>query len=418
VTFSPSGNPSERWPLGSDQRLLIDYLGELRTDEAGRLLVIGGMGRSVGRSKPRKMHYANNDDWFDDVSDGPVSAEVVLETAAGESIVPVPDRGKAWVLVGPPDFSPGIPHVVTLWDLLCDVTARFLVLPSDDAVFDMAWSWLRDLNRELHGGTNTQLQTFRPAFQRDVEPLLVRASRQGWLQADARSMHEATLRAPTLGDPSQPADARRDLMKRIRLPPPRPSSRIQNMPKLLGDDPERVHEQKAPNQAMLALTPTQYAILERWRDGQFVSGAPPLAAEITPWGLDQAALDNCTGGAFYPGIEVGWQIRHPELFLEPFRLRHGARSTYLHDEDVVRAGHFSRQMALPWQADFLDCSFDKKNGAGWWPAARPVDVIREGGQATEPWAPPEWEEEDMVVRWSTRGFVVQRGDRFVEIDRE
>ncbi|QSQ20102.1 LodA/GoxA family CTQ-dependent oxidase [Pyxidicoccus parkwayensis] len=418
VTFSPSGNPSERWPLGPDGRPVIDYLGELRTDEAGRLLVIGGMGLSKRRleAPQERMNYANNDDWFDDVSDGPVTAEVVLETADGERIVPVPDRGRAWVLVGPPDFSPGIPHVVTLWNLLCDVAVRFLPLPDDDAVFDTAWSWLRELHGELHGGKPLKLQTFRPVFQRDVEPLLVRARGQRWLQEDVRTGHGPVLDDPALADPS-PTEAvarvRSRVMERIRPPPPAPST-VRQMPKLFGDDYEGRHKEDAPNQQWLALPPLQYAILQRWAAGQFVSVATPPAAEVTPWGLDQAALENCAGGSFFPGIDVGWQCRHPELYLEPFRIRHGAPSTYLRDEDVVRAGHFSRQMALPWQADFLACTFEPDNNMGWWPAARPVHVA---GSTSGPWAPPQWGFKTMVAHWSELGFVVQRGEKFVEAER-
>ena len=55
------------------------YLGEARTDEAGRLLVLGGHGQSASILPDNPLnHYANNDRWFDDTSDGPISATVTL----------------------------------------------------------------------------------------------------------------------------------------------------------------------------------------------------------------------------------------------------------------------------------------------------------------------------------------------------
>src|SRR5207244_993362 len=57
-------------------------LGEIRTDKQGRLLVLGGFGRS---SSPQNIpinedEFANNDGWHDDVSDGPVTAAVRLKS--------------------------------------------------------------------------------------------------------------------------------------------------------------------------------------------------------------------------------------------------------------------------------------------------------------------------------------------------
>src|SRR5215207_3579039 len=52
-------------------------LGELRTDEAGRLLVFGGKGESAPAIPSTvAMTFANNDLWYDDTSDGPVDATV------------------------------------------------------------------------------------------------------------------------------------------------------------------------------------------------------------------------------------------------------------------------------------------------------------------------------------------------------
>ena len=98
------------------------------------------------------------------------------------------------------------------------------------------------------------------------------------------------------------------------------------------------------------------------------------------------------------------------------------------------AGHFSRQMAVPWQADFTDCA---KNGSGenefgWWPGQRPDDVFRDqadvAGRVDRPWARPTpgrtWPyghelptKEEMVAHWYKFGFVVKEGEAYLESER-
>src|SRR6266436_1535034 len=64
----------------------IETLGALRTDGAGRLLVLGGFGHSGSLRQPVALSddYANNDGWWDDISDGPVRA--AIELVSGEII--------------------------------------------------------------------------------------------------------------------------------------------------------------------------------------------------------------------------------------------------------------------------------------------------------------------------------------------
>ena len=96
------------------------YLGESRTDDLGRLLFLGGRGRSEsvprGRIAPT---FANNDRWFDDTSDGPVMAEVQID---GESIPVLP----AWAATGPPNYAPGIVSIPTLYDVIADSVSRLV----------------------------------------------------------------------------------------------------------------------------------------------------------------------------------------------------------------------------------------------------------------------------------------------------
>jgi hypothetical protein len=175
------------------------------------------------------------------------------------------------------------------------------------------------------------------------------------------------------------------------------------MPRILGDDP---YNSEPTQWRMFTVTPTQFTILQRWGAGDFLASRlgppslldPPAADTVTPAGLDRAATECASGGPFFPGIEVGWLICEPDLFAEPFRIRHGAPTAYLGDADeertTVGAGYFSRQMALPWLADFLQCKGEVhpqegepgfQEGApqfrwGWWPSQRPDQVVGRSGQ--------------------------------------
>ncbi len=137
---------------------------------------------------------------------------------------------------------------------------------------------------------------------------------------------------------------RKSIFSRMRLPNDS-NFRPQSMPKAFGDDYDK-RSQKVGT-AYLSQTRTQYALLNQWMLGNFVSdwqGIPvkPTKEEITPEGLDRAALENSVGGAFYPGIEASWLIRKKEVFSEPFRIKHDAAVGPF----KVRAGFFSQQMAV------------------------------------------------------------------------
>src|SRR5215831_5957340 len=74
------------------------YLGELRTDDQGRLLFLGGRG-AAGTPLTRFTlnTFANNPAWYDDTSDGPVTAKVTVNGADLEA-------DPAWVVTAPPNF--------------------------------------------------------------------------------------------------------------------------------------------------------------------------------------------------------------------------------------------------------------------------------------------------------------------------
>ena len=93
---------------------------------------------------------------------------------------------------------------------------------------------------------------------------------------------------------------------------------------------------------------------------------------------------------------------------------------------VVEAGSFSQQMAQPWHADFRDCAKEHAapiESVAWWPVQRPDDVFVSGGPATRlEWArdlkdkPGDTHYREMVDKWSSRGFVVETGGDFFEVE--
>ena len=156
-----------------------------------------------------------------------------------------------------------------------------------------------------------------------------------------------------------------------------------------------------------ALTRVQYDTMKKWSEGSFVNdwqGEPELA-DITPEGLTRAAMEASIGGALFPGIECGWMVRDVFDFSEPFRLNHAK----------LEAGDATKQMSVPWQADFFACQGDE---FAWWPSQRPDDVFPEAGGPQIQWTRTLVNsEKEMVERWHRLGVVAKRGDRLVETER-
>lgn len=424
-----SGNPAaENCPRNGSGEPVIDYLGELRTDDEGRLIVIGGKGKAASSVSPAPAlpSYANNDTWFDDISDGPVTAVITVDDGNGGSVdVPVDDAGGAWVLVGPPDFAPGIYPAVTLYDILYDMAVRQLPIPTDNALYNVGGPLqrLRQLATDYKPTGPKEFPTFVPIYEEDIQYIFTRGYEYRWVTALISNKHNSLI-SPTLAVPGpQYAKTRQAFFASMRAPTGAGQSNG-SMPRQLGDDP---YVGNAPDDVRrLAVTRTQYGLLRNWAAGQFVSSPPaPQPVVITPHGLDKAQLLCASGGAFYPGIEVGWQIRNAALFIEPFRLDLNATSQYWGENQPIGPGHFSRQMALPWHADFTDCA--NEGQYAWWPAQRPDDVFT-SANATKPvdWARSDSPyvygkntvaHEDMVEVWYKYGFVVEQGGAWVEVER-
>jgi len=333
------------------------YLGELRTDAEGRLLVLGGRGHSAAVDETGKeisgkkwiTNYANNDLWHDDTSDGPIECKVTLD---GRD---VPVKGRAWVLVTPPDFAPDITSITTLYDVMEEVA----------------------LNHGLaHPGLPAPIAADDVEFWRDIYPILSRASAISWVSDLGLRGHakgkagdftdEAVLEQ--LSDPRHESGrlSREAIFKRIRKPRELAGEQEQEtqangyfMPALSGNEGDATTGDPT---TWLTVTALQYKRLEAWAQHRFRPGTRHPARRSDPAHqpglLTRTALDACTGGPFYPGIEMTAIAHSPLAYAEAYRLA-----------DNLEAGDITKFMAVPWQADFFECN------THWWPAQRPDGVI-------------------------------------------
>ena len=130
-------------------------------------------------SDGRLPSFVNNDKWFDDVSDGSVTARIVFRSGAEEQ------AAGAWLIVGPPDYAPPITHLVTMYDVLFDVAVRSLGARPD--LFDVA------------AGQFTP--DFLPSYTNDVYPILRRAFDYRWVIKQATSHSAGVFDFAALGEP-------------------------------------------------------------------------------------------------------------------------------------------------------------------------------------------------------------------------
>jgi hypothetical protein len=353
------------------------YLGELRTDEEGRLIVLGGRGKSAAYDVRKAVTFANNDGWHDDTSDGPVTAEVVY---GGRRLSVDP----AWVVVAPPNYAPQQKSVRTMWDLMRDVAIRAGTLP----------------------------RPARPSFERDIRPLFERLSRLQWVNAGFANAFgwkgPNNLATPAwlarLSDPTpNERELRRTIANHFRVfdrdawsPTPWP---------WLYGDAMNVPPAQTPRQNA-ALTDTQLGFLQQWAAGDFEADhdprrAPPRAIEDVPAAeqaalLDRASLEFCLADAFHPGCEMTWPMRTASMFMAPFRLEHAPARWVEPDygaaliQDTLSLpsgplagqvpGGVTRWMAVPWQTDTASCRSGYTKAYDpylptFWPARVPNQVL-------------------------------------------
>ncbi|CAH9049857.1 hypothetical protein PSECIP111951_00056 [Pseudoalteromonas holothuriae] len=376
------------------------YLGEMRTDEQGRLIMLGGHGKSENLKGEPAITFGNNDGWYDDTSDGPINAKVIFN----EQALPVKP---AWVICAPPDYAPLQKSVRTMWDLMRDVAVTADMLPKPK----------------------------QPSFTHDILPVFQRMTNLQWVNAGFAAgfgwnspfdfTSEQWLKK--LADPSPIwQESRRTLYHNFRrldcefvtgenpykvsVWDPKPSAlSAQQWPWIYGDA-MGTNANNSPRQ-FSSLTRLQLNALAQWVDGDFIADYDPsyqsakyiddLPVAEQPDMLTRAAMEFCLADAFHPGCEMTWPMRTAGMYSEAYRLHHATNTAPTHGinygpvmtPEITRqpdgpllsgqvAGGITRWMAIPWQTDTASCR-DGYNSAydpylpTFWPARVPNNMLNE-----------------------------------------
>jgi len=416
------------FPPADLQPYAVQTLGSLRMTHDGTLLVLGGLGNAGGPAGTTIESFAGADGWFDDISDGPVVAEVVTDD--GQHL-----RLQAWVVSGSPKFAPELNNIASLADTFIDVGVRHMGLCPE--MYDSQTGSFRN--------------SYIACLERDVLPVFQAMKEYRWVANvdamvsfatppfDIRDMSESNRKNREawfhmLRKPQKRADKGHDAFRRLSL-----LDKVSNEPELAPSHQRLFAANQFPLMPMnsgdnsitntlpekfMALTPTQYFLLHQWADGKCAPLTRCEDDKLTPlrdWTwidpLDYACASNVVGEPMAPGIEVTWTVRNPDILTpgDPFRIKsrqanyakHGlspSRDETL-DTSGCEPGDLTKRMAIPWQADFFDCSVQSVNFttpranktisnlsriplaptffAYWWPAQSPFNVYDGATRANE-----------------------------------
>ncbi|HKO35236.1 MAG TPA: LodA/GoxA family CTQ-dependent oxidase [Pyrinomonadaceae bacterium] len=182
ATFPPELKPNS-----------INTLGDLLTDDTGRLLVLGGYGNSGSFlfdefGQPRIDDFVNNDGWFDDTSDGPVMARLAMFSPLVQRVRYIDVEYPSWVVCASPAYVPVILNVVTMEDLVEDMAIRKFAERTDlygaSGTFnDPQHIAPTDQGALIHwrAGRLRWSPDYKPWFYRDIWTILYRPDQYNYL---------------------------------------------------------------------------------------------------------------------------------------------------------------------------------------------------------------------------------------------
>ena len=434
-----------RFPPASGSRPAVATLGDVRTDDAGRLLVIGGPGAAFGPDLNPALYAAlaaegaargghtpadEYEGWYDDTGDGPVVCTISFKNPKKE-----PVRRRAWCIVGPPKYAPELVNAVTLDDVMLEVAVRRFgsLTISDDTVAD----------------------GFVANYDRDIAPIIERCAQASWSTA----VPAAAATGYPKFDPRDASETNRRNRERYARVFRRDASRFFDengtpmQPLHSGSD--RGHAKKP---CFDTLTGTQLRMLRLWAAGRFTADLAEPLRGVDP--LDRASVGNCVGSPMDPGIEVTWSLCDPAIYEAPWRIKHrrpvedyaaSGLSPDANEQDGngCEPGDLTKRLITPWQWDFAACGAEAvalsadeipdlpgppSFEVAWWPAQRPVKVVHgvrnDDLSSLAPGAIADWDRmaqgpAAMLNGWTSLGFVVNqnRADGaeypyFAEVERQ
>jgi L-lysine 6-oxidase len=390
------------YPVNFPSQAITPYpvttLGRVAMTNRGEFLVLGGYGNAGGPAGQPLVSFSGGDGWFDDIGDGPVIAEI--ETNDGKQAL------NAWVVSACPKFAPELVNIATLADTFIDVGVRYM-----------------DLCKALYE-KGAFKDDYVASFKRDIKPIFESMKGYRWV-ANVDAMVSIATPSFDLADASDGnRENRRAIFQMFRNPgdgkyadelaPDHQRLFADNgfpmMPMNSGDNSIRNYF----IEKFMALNPTQYHLLRQWAEGKFVDDYKnDWASWASP--LDIATAGNVVGEPMAPGIEVTWTMRNPDVLQkwDPFRIKVAPGRNFKlspdRDETTKRdgcePGDLTKRMAVPWQADFFDCTVQDVNFttpksnktvsnlnliplaptfyAYWWPAQSPFNVYSGAMTAVE-----------------------------------
>lgn len=417
------------------------YLGTLQYAEgSNRLHVLGGKGVADNIIKPEDGKttpantFANNENWYDDTSDGPVTATLKINQ---QEIDVIP----AWVVCAPPDYAPLQKSVRTMWDLMRDLQTsqydeKIKSLTKNISNITIELNSVEGMIQELKNEEESyflqpkldlltkQLGIFEqqleetkqkrnkltpelPSIEEDILPIFQRMTDLQWVNKgfdetfgynqayDFRNKENITK----LKDVSKINFAyRQNLYNEFRKVDLPGNQSPTLWPWVYGDAMKR-YGSGTINQHT-TLTNVQLDYLRKWVNGNIRNEnntTPVLEKEV--YELTKGALDFCLADAFHPGCEMTWPVRQMSMYMEEFRFAHAVDmdiSKHINygesidytiventDLDIFKgqvAGGITRWMAIPWQTDTSSCRDGYNNKYSnyiptFWPARVPNEIL-------------------------------------------
>jgi len=127
-------------------------------------------------------------------------------------------------------------------------------------------------------------------------------------------------------------------------------------------------------------------------------------------------MANILGGAFCPGGEVGWIMRNPSIYREPYRIKadpdfanfrqtpasayktNQLNQAYITEDDLsqnndfkkgLQPGDLTKYMSIPWQADYNECT------------TQDIDITYDLWNKIYPASEDDTQMEDIQKSWTT-----------------